>query len=304
MCTGGDGGGSIRIPSAYCGLYGFRGTFGRIPHGPDPFDSSLTSINGPMVRSVRDAARYVDVASGPCGTDPTSLPKPAESYEQLVASGEAATRLRGLRATWSATLGFATTDPQVEKIVYEAACALCDAAGIELVDVPIELPRPGGSWGMLSSIDMASVHLDDVRDRLDEVTPFARMGFQSVLEMSAEAVARAVRRRAELLAVLAPVFEQVDLVLTPTTATTAFLAEGPPPTEIGGQPIGRMGATPFTAPFNLTLQPAGSIPAGLVDGLPVGLHVVAPRHRDELVLGAGLVVEQHSPWPKLAPALF
>jgi aspartyl-tRNA(Asn)/glutamyl-tRNA(Gln) amidotransferase subunit A len=300
VATGGDGGGSIRIPSAYCGLFGFRATFGRIPEGPGSFDSSLTSMHGPMVRSVRDAARYVDVTAGPSATDPTSLPKPSESYERIVVNGEAVARLQGRRATWSATLGYAVADPEVEKLAYTAAVALCDAAGIELIDVPVNLPKPGGSWGMLSSIDLCAEHLEAVRTRLDEITPFVRRGFQSVMEMGAEVVARAVRRRAELIAALAPIFEEVDFVLTPTTATTAFVAEGPPPTEIAGRPVGLMGATPFTAPFNLTMQPAASIPAGFIDGLPVGLHVVGRRHEDDLVLGTGALMEHIAPWPKLA----
>jgi aspartyl-tRNA(Asn)/glutamyl-tRNA(Gln) amidotransferase subunit A len=301
MATGGDGGGSVRIPSAYCGLYGFKGSQGRIPHAPGPFDTSLTSINGPMVRSVRDAARYVDVVAGPALSDPTSLPAPAEPYEPMAAPERARARLRGVRAAWSASLGFARADPAVEKLAHEAAVALCDAAEIELVEVPVELPRPGALWGLVSSLDTAAAHLDDVRDRLDEVTPFIRSGFQSVIDGTLAQLVLAYQRRHQLLRVLAEVFTQVDLLLTPTTATVAFAAEGPPPTEIDGRPIGRMGATPFTAPFNISGQPACSIPAGMLDGLPVGMQVVARRHDDDLVIAAGAVMEHHRPWPKLAP---
>ena len=113
---------------------------------------------------------------------------------------------------------------------------------------------------------------------------------------------RALRRRDEVLAAIGSVFDSVDLLLTPTTATTAFVAEGPPPLEIGGQRVGGMGSVPYTAPFNVSGQPAVSIPAGLsAEGLPVGLQVVARRHEEELVLAAGLVAEQHRPWPKFAP---
>jgi aspartyl-tRNA(Asn)/glutamyl-tRNA(Gln) amidotransferase subunit A len=139
ICTGSDGGGSIRIPSAYSGLFGFKVSFGRV--GSDSnFDCGLTSVPGPMCRSVRDAARYVDAIAGPTDVDPTSLPKPP-SYEDALRSGAAAKRLSGLRAAWTSTLGFAVCDPEVEKRTHEAALALAADAGIEIVDVDFHMPR-------------------------------------------------------------------------------------------------------------------------------------------------------------------
>ena len=97
-------------------------------------------------------------------------------------------------------------------------------------------------------------------------------------------------------------FDDVDFLLTPTTATTAFAAGGPPPMVIAGKEVGGMGSVPFTAPFNISGQPAVSIPAGLsVEGLPIGLQVVGRRHDDFGVLACGLLMEQAHPWPKLAP---
>src|SRR5262249_35420297 len=140
-CTGSDGGGSIRIPSSYSGLFGMKTTFGLLGAGPEPFNSSMTSVHGPIVRSLRDAARYLDATSGPTLPDPTSLPKPPVPFEDLVVSGEATARLRGRRVAWSSTLGHAGTDPEVEKLVHDAALTLVDEAGLELVDVPVELPK-------------------------------------------------------------------------------------------------------------------------------------------------------------------
>jgi aspartyl-tRNA(Asn)/glutamyl-tRNA(Gln) amidotransferase subunit A len=108
-----------------------------------------------------------------------------------------------------------------------------------------------------------------------------------------------------MLAAIGAAFDEVDLLMTPTTATTAFAAEGPPPFEIAGERVGGMGSVPFTAPFNVSGQPAVSIPAGLsADGLPVGLQVVTRRHDEELVLACGLVAESNRPWPKLAPMAY
>jgi aspartyl-tRNA(Asn)/glutamyl-tRNA(Gln) amidotransferase subunit A len=113
---------------------------------------------------------------------------------------------------------------------------------------------------------------------------------------------KAIRRRHELLTVVAAIFEQVDLLLTPTTPTPAFSAEGVLSARLNGEDVTLFElSAPFTAPFNMTGQPAASIPAGLVDGMPVALQVIAPRHLDIDCLAAGALLEDARPWPKLAP---
>jgi aspartyl-tRNA(Asn)/glutamyl-tRNA(Gln) amidotransferase subunit A len=302
-CTGSDGGGSIRIPCSYSGLFGMKVTFGLLGTGPGPAPyPSLTSVHGPIVRSVRDAARYVDATAGPTFSDYTSLAKPPVPFEELLTSGEAVERLRGKRVAWTATLGHAATDPDVEKVVYEAATALVELAGLELVDIPVDLPRPGLSWGILSSLQTAAWHLDDVRDRLDELTEVHRSGMEMMANLRGSGVFKAIRRRHELLAAAAEVWSQVDVLLTPTTPTPAFEAEGRLAGEVAGHEVNLMGLSAvFTAPFNLTGQPAASIPVGSVDDLPVALQVVARRHEDELCFAAGALFEDARPWPKLAP---
>jgi aspartyl-tRNA(Asn)/glutamyl-tRNA(Gln) amidotransferase subunit A len=303
-CTGGDGGGSIRIPSAYCGLFGMKSTFGLIGSGPGPFDMSLNAVRGPIVRSVRDAARYLDVTAGPTLTDPTSLPRPAVPFEREVASGAAAERLRGLRAAFVDSVGFAGARADVAAAAAAAATALVDAAGLRPVDVEVSLPKPGSSWSVLSSVSDMAWHLDAVGDHLDVLTPVHRAEYESVTHLRPDVLLKVVRRRHELLRALAGVFEEVDLLLTPTTPTPAFEAEGRLRGEVEGREVSLFGlSAAFTAPFNLSGQPAASVPAGLVDGLPVGLQVVARRHEDLLALGAGAVLEAVRPWPRLAPAI-
>ena len=304
ICTGSDGGGSIRIPSAYSGLFGFKVSFGRVGDAAH-FDVGLTSVPGPICRSVRDAARYVDAIAGPTDIDPTSLPRPARSYEEGVVSGAAADRVRGLRVAWSSTLGFAVCDPEVEKHAHDAALALVDDAGLELVDVDFHLPKPGQAWSILSNIDVSANHLEAVRGSDEKVTPVSKAGFEAIERLTGDQVMRAQRRRWELLRAIADVFAEVDLILTPTTATTAFKAEGPPPMEIAGQPVGGMGNVPYTAPFNMSGMPAVSIPVGTsAGGLPIGLQVVARRNEEELVLACGAIAEQNRPWPKFAPLAY
>lgn len=303
ICTGSDGGGSIRTPASYSGLFGFKVSFGRVGDSGH-FDVGLLSVPGPICRSVRDAARYVDAIAGPTDVDPTSLPKPP-SYEEALASGASVERLRGLRAAWSSTLGFAVCDPEVEKLAHEAALALCEDAGIELVDADFHFPRPGRAWSILTNLDVAANHLGAYIGHAEVVTPVSKDGFEKIDQMTSEDLLLSQQRRWELLRAVADVFDEVDLVLTPSTATTAFAAEGPPPMEIGGQRVGGMGSVPYGAPFNMSGMPAVSIPAGLSsEGLPVGLQVVARRHEEVLVLACGALVEQNRPWPKFAPMAY
>ncbi len=301
-CTGSDGGGSIRIPASYTGLPGFKTTFGLIGCGPEPFDTGLTSVHGPMVRSVRDAARYVDATAGPTGYDPTSLPKPAP-FEPLTTSLDAARdRLRGKRAAWSSTLGYGVCDTGVEKLTYEAARQLVEEAGLELVNLDVVLPKPGGSWGLLGAPNLAAWAYDDAKDNLDDLDMLLRISIEGMPNLRAHHLGRAVRRRQELLNATAAVFDDIDVLLTPTTATTAYAAEGVLSGPVNGVEVDLMilSAT-FTAPFNMTGQPGMSIPAGLVDGMPVGMQVVARRHEDDLCVAAAAIMEAARPWPKLAP---
>jgi aspartyl-tRNA(Asn)/glutamyl-tRNA(Gln) amidotransferase subunit A len=302
VATAGDGGGSIRIPAAYCGLVGMKVTYGLIGRGPGPFNSSLTPVRGPMARAPRDAARYLDVVTGPTLTDPTSLPKPA-AFEPGLVSGAAQEGLRGLRVAWTDALGGFAAEPAVAAAAREVAEALVDAAGMEWVEAAVDFPRPGMSWGLLSSLDDMAWHMDAIADRLDDVTPVYRLAYESVRALRPEVVLKAIRRRAELCAASAALFDAVDLLLTPTTPTPAFAAEGLLTGMLNGEEVTLFGlSAAFTAPFNVTGQPACSIPAGTVAGLPVGLQVVAPRHHDGHCLAAGAVVEAVRPWPRLAPA--
>lgn len=140
---------------------------------------------------------------------------------------------------------------------------------------------------------------------MDDVTPVSRAGLEMIEQLTPDQLMLAEQRRWELLRAIADVFDQVDLILTPTTATTAFVAEGPPPFEIAGQRVGGMGSVPYTAPFNISGMPAVSIPVGVsVDGLPVALQVVARRHEEELVLACGAIAESKRPWPKFAPRAY
>jgi aspartyl-tRNA(Asn)/glutamyl-tRNA(Gln) amidotransferase subunit A len=279
-----------------------KSTYGATGTGPGMFSFSQTSVRGPIVRSVRDAARYLDVIAGPTLTDPHSLPRPARGLEEQIESGEAIDALRGLRVAWSSTLGYAGAEHSVSALTREAADALIDAADLELVDVPVELPKPGTSWTVLGTMNEMAHAYEDLRDRVQDLTEVMRMSVASFEHLRPDILLKALRGRWQTVAASAAVFEEVDLLLTPTTPTPAFEAEGRLAGLVNGKEVSLMGlGAPFTAPFNLTGQPACSIPAGLVDGMPVALQVVARRHDDVHCLAAAALLEQLRPWPKLAP---
>ncbi|MDQ3757593.1 MAG: amidase [Actinomycetota bacterium] len=298
FCTASDGGGSTRIPGSYCGLVGFKPSYGRIPiEGAQP---SQTSVLGALTTTVRDAARHLDVTAGPHDLDRTTLPPPGLSYEQAIESLEVA----GLRVAWSVDLGFAVVDPEVASVAEQAAGELVAAAGLQRVDRPVQLTSPLQTWLALGALDLwGDIERGMWPERADEFDMVARFAYQSSENITMPLVSHFLRSRRKLDAEMAELFEDVDVLLTPTTATPAFEAEGPMPDVIAGQSIFPPMVVPFTMHANLCWNPAVSVPAGLTaDGLPVGLQITARRHQDHLVLRLARLFEQARPWPRVAPA--
>lgn len=298
IASGSDGGGSIRIPASYTGLVGAKGTFGRIPRGDGP-DSSLTSNYGCMARSVRDTARWWDCVVGSHELDATSLPHPGSSYEDTLYDTP-----QGLRAAWSDDLGYGVCRRDVADMARTGAEHLVEAARMTWVDRPVELKDMSVAWGLLGRPGTWLEVRDFWPDRADDFTPTVRWAIRDAEErFNVRELARATERRYENNRRLAEIFSETDVVLTPTTSTTAFRAEGPMPSEIDGREIKVMHAITFTYPFNVSGHPAVSIPCGYDDeGLPVGLQIVGRRHADHVVLQLAAAFEQARPWPKIAAA--
>lgn len=294
LATGSDGGGSIRIPAAFCGLYGIKPTGGRIPMGGPSYSHWAThSTLGPLARTVRDSARYLDATAGPHPDDVHSLDAPPGGYE--AAALAEAPRLR--RLAWSNDLGYAAVDPDVVAVARRAAEAFAKVVGAELVDAHPNFENPMPAWFVIGAPG-------DVR-RLNEVTPEQREkldpGYVRFAESAAGITAvdyvEALQTRHEVNREVNRFLGEYDLLLTPTLAAPPFAAEGPPPREIAGRETGPAGFIPFTYPFNLTGHPAASLPAGLdANGLPVGLQVVAPRFEEKLLLTVSAAFEAAHPW--------
>jgi Asp-tRNA(Asn)/Glu-tRNA(Gln) amidotransferase A subunit family amidase len=296
--TGTDGGGSIRIPAAYVGLVGFKTSFRRIPFAPQAQMEPLTSTVGCLSRSVRDTARWLDVANGSHPRDPFSLPR-VEGFEAGLGTHD----LAGLRVAVLPDFGGSVVHPDVVAVVLEAAEELIRAAGMTRVEVPFTLPDMGAAWIAPALPIMwagAGAVWPDVRELVTAEVA-------AVLDLAADyniATAAAIDPVRKLLnEAVADLFEQVDLVLCATCPDDAHAAEGPSPRSVGGREVEAFNAGRLTMAMNITGVPSISVPAGLSPrGLPVGLQIVGMRHTDGLLLDVAATLERIRPWPLVAPA--
>ena len=338
LASGGDGGGSIRIPAGYTGLLGMKGTYGRIPRGPNAYFRPGTVVLGCLARSARDAARYFDVCAGYDSTDPTSLPA-RPGWEAGLGTHE----LRGRRVAIVPALGGVTLEPGIEERVRASAAALITATGMVEVDCTIEVPNLAAQWMMGNLATL----LADLGDRwpacASELTDEIAIGLllsQSMYNLNTAAVAEHQRILAN--EAMAAAFDEVDFVIAATNPGPAFAADSPmsSPTAsfidsakanrfarlgfrgvMGGVRLAaaafpklpsallditserfpdlvHMGA--LTIISNIHGNPAVSIPSGFVDGLPIGMQVLTRHHADELLFDVALAVERENPWPKVA----
>lgn len=291
--VGTDGAGSIRIPAGFCGVYGIKPSYGRIPaHPPSPF--AIVSHLGPLSRTVTDAALMLSIAAGPDPRDITALHTPSPDFRIGLEDG-----IRGLRVAWSPRLGYVEAlDPEIEELARAGAAAFAELGAI------VEEADPGfpdpvaildtlwrtGAWSVVRAIP---------EERWDELDPGLLASALEGRKIAGADYIAAATARGQLFAAMARFHERYDLLLTPTLATPAFAVGRNTP------PDGRFGEdwlawTPYSYPFNLTLQPAASVPCGLTSaGLPAGLQIVGPMLRDDLVLRASRAFETLRPWAML-----
>jgi aspartyl-tRNA(Asn)/glutamyl-tRNA(Gln) amidotransferase subunit A len=297
LALGTDGAGSVRIPSAFCGVAGLKASFGRVPAWPASPFGTLAHI-GPHARSVRDLAMALNVIARPDVRDWYSLPYVQTDYcaalDQPVA---------GLRVGYSANLGYATVDREIAVACRRAAEALAAAGAIVTeCDPGFEDPLDDicTLWFVGAATLFASLS-DQQRDRLD---PIFRWQADEGRKYSAVDVSRVGVARAELGRRMREFHQRYDVLLTPTVAVPPMdvVETGAP---FLADPKAFLGWTPFSYPFNLTQQPALSVPAGLnAAGLPMGVQLVASMHEDALLLRAGHALEaalEPMPRPSFVP---
>jgi aspartyl-tRNA(Asn)/glutamyl-tRNA(Gln) amidotransferase subunit A len=293
LVTASDGGGSIRIPASFVGAFGLKTSFGRVPRGPfEQWEFDDKSVAGPLTKTVADAALVLDVTAGPSPCDPNSLPAPGLSYAAALAEALPP----GTRFGWSPELGYAVVQSDVAALAEDAAHVF-EKLGHRLVPVAGGPPELGREWGLLGSFELRSHLAALLPERRAEIGRALLQGLDLAETIDARAWGEMAKKRAELNAWCAALFEQVDFLLTPTVPYDPPPAKGPFPRETEGRRQRPAGVAAFTIPFNWSWHPAATVRAGLSRrGLPAGLQIVGPRHRDDLVLRAALAFERERPW--------
>ncbi|GLZ08667.1 amidase [Actinomadura sp. NBRC 104412] len=297
LALGTDGGGSVRIPAAFTGTVTLKPTYGLVPHYPASPFGTLAHV-GPMTRTVRDAALLLDVITGFDGRDWSALPPPREPFSTLAGD------VSGLRVAFSPELGFASVDPEVAALV-DAAAGVFAELGAKVERADPGFADPVEDFEVLWFAGAAKVVENLTEEERGKLDPGLREICDKGAQYSLSVYLDAVARRRELGRIMGLFHEEYDLLLTPTVPIPAFEAgrESPADGLYGG--VGRWTAwTPFTYPFNMTQQPAASVPCGFTpDGLPAGLQIVGPRHADARVMNAALAYERARPWHERRPPL-
>jgi len=339
IASGGDGGGSIRIPAGYNGLLGMKGTYGRVSRGPHAAFRPGTVVLGCLARSVRDAARHFDVCAGVDPRDPWSLPNPG-GWE----AGLGSTDLKGKRVAVLPSIAGVRLEAGVEEDLRARTSELIAAAGMVEVDLTLELPNLAAQWAMgnLSTLLPELAHMWP--KRAGELTEEIALGLriaESMYNLHVAAVAEA--QRIEANQAMADAFEQVDYIISATNPGPAFAADAtnssPTDTFIDRAKDSEVAKVAFrgimaslrvvngafprasnamidavvekvpdlvtmgglTIISNIYGNPAVSIPGGTVEGLPVGMQVLARHHRDAELFDVAHFVEREFGWPKVAP---
>lgn len=290
LATGSDSAGSLRIPASFSGVVGFKTTSGWVSRGPGPAGASNIRHYGVLSRSVRDTALFLDVVRGVDELDPASVPT-AGSLSEAVGQD-----CSGLRVAFSADLGFAACDPAVAAVVETAVSRAASGLGWLDAGVEVNLPEASLAWEVLVAADFYPTLSQLVPQYGDQMSPYLVQLYEIGSRLDAGLLGRAQERRQELNAALARVFAHTDLLLLPTAPTVPFAAEGPMPTRIADRVVDPLASVALSYPFNLSGHPAISVPAGTLDGLPIGLQIVGRRHDDVRVLRAAAAIEASSPW--------
>ena len=301
LAIGTDAGGSIRIPASFCGVVGFKPTYGVVPREPQWPAWWTVNHYGPLAWTVMDAALMLAAMSGPDDLDPASLPALGHDYPGAVRDpGD----LRGLRVAVSEDLGYIAVDDDVRARFREAVDRF-RALGAELEDAHPGLENAIPLWNTIGTADMmASEGPFLATGRVEDGN---RQLIDAGLDVTGPEYADARNRQYAYAIEWARFMRRYDLLLTPTMECTAFEHGRETPASIGGVPVGEFfdDWCAFMYPFNLTGQPAITVPMGLGDnGLPVGLHIVGRRFDDPLVLRAAAAWERLAPWerPPIATA--
>ena len=299
ISTGSDGGGSVRIPASFCGLYGIKPTQGRVPRyggRAAPAVANQLSQSGPITRTVRDSAILLQALAGWDGRDAASLRDTPGDYLAALDRdvGE-------LRIGWSPDFGYAAVDPEVVDVCGKAAQVFGEL-GCEVGDSGFSLDAPQEAFRVLFAVNTYATSGYLLHEHSDDLTDYFRANMEYAESLTAADYARAIGELDTVKARFDEYFENFDLLLSPTMAVPAFEIEKHPKT-VGGQEVDPFfGYLPFTYPINAIGHTAASIPCGFSsDGMPIGLHIVGRHGDEETVLAASAAFERAMPWADRKP---
>ncbi|MRT25629.1 amidase [Enterobacteriaceae bacterium RIT697] len=304
IALGSDGGGSVRIPAAHCGVFGLKASMGRVPLWPGcrderyPGVSSWESLEhiGPMTRSVRDSALMMSVMAGPDMRDRHSIP--CNDVDWLTALNKP---LSGLRIAFSSDFGYIAVDPEVRDIVTQAARRFAREFGAELDEVDPGIADEGATFAALVAFES---DLSGMRNMQAELGSRMSPHLSAMLQRDwrAETFTDANTTRKKLCNQMWRFMQHYDLLLSPTLAVPPFPLNMQGPEIIDGRMVRSDHWLSFCFPFNFTGQPAASVPAGFTaSGLPIGMQIVGRHLDDGLVLAASAAFERIQPWNHITP---
>ena len=299
LAVGNDGGGSIRVPASMCGVYGIKPQFGRVPSWPRHNGWYTLNHEGPITRTVRDAAAMLDIMAGPDERDWLSLPDQPGSYLQAC-DGD----IRGMRVAWSPTPGYGRVDPEVLERC-RAAVRVFEELGCFVEEAGPNIPNPTQIFlGMIVPRLLVQFEQEFPANFAEKLDPVLASFLPLGENMTTRDVFAAIYGEYAVHDLFVAFFQQYELFLTPTIATPPYLSGVFSPSEVAGEAVSSPLDPFFTYPFNLTGQPAASIPVGFTDsGLPVGLQIVGRRFAEKTVLRASACFEAAHPWADHWPAL-
>ena len=288
LATGSDLGGSLRIPASYCSVVGLRPSPGRVPHGPSSLPFASLSVDGPMGRTVGDVALFLDTQAGTHPLDPISLPAPANAYVEAVDSPN-----QPRRVAYSPDLGIVPVDREVRSVC-EAAVKLLQSSAVTIAEDCPDLKDSEEIFQTLRAAQFASQYGKHVDAHSDLIKPEVIWNVEKGRALSSGEIFSAELARGALFERTAKFFTQYDILLAPTVLVPPFDIDQRYVTEASGVKFETYISWLITT-FALTLTacPSISIPCGFTEsGLPVGLQIVAPRGREDMLLSAASIFEE------------
>ena len=299
LATGSDGGGSIRIPANFCGIYGIKPTRGRVSGYTGQEDQPMPNLlaqNGSLSRTVRDSALLLQTLAGHDPRDPVSL---REAPPDFVAAVDR--QATGLRIAWSPSFGFAEVDPEVLDVTATAA-RVFEELNCHVEESDLVMDPPYDTFGPIIAADSYTRLGAYLETHADQMTDFALFLLERGARVTTAEYARALGMIDRLKARMTDLFETYDLLLSPTACFPAFPnGEWPGPAGKSAYPEQYWNGA-FTLPVNAIGHPAATVPAGFShDGLPIGLHIVGRKGDEETILSASAAFERARPWIQRRP---